>query len=69
MTVVQKETILLSSELYRGEKMSTRSLDHCACGHNREEHHNFDGECQDCKCEVFHRNINTSNLIAEVSNN
>ena len=49
--------------------MSTRSLDHCACGHNREDHDNFNGECEDCKCEVFHRNINTSNLIVEISNN
>ena len=49
--------------------MSTRSIDHCTCGHNREDHHNFNGECEDCKCEAFHRNINTSNLIVEISNN
>ena len=49
--------------------MSGRSIDHCTCGHNLEDHYNFDGECEDCKCEVFHRNINTSNLIVEISNN
>ncbi len=49
--------------------MSTRSLDLCSCGHSREKHDNFDGACKDCKCEVFHRNINTGKLIIEISNN
>ena len=68
---LNEEVILLLSlqKILRGEKMSTRSLDHCACGHNREDHDNFNGECEDCKCEVFHRNINTSNLIVKNSNN
>jgi hypothetical protein len=48
--------------------MSGRSIDHCTCGHNREDHHNFNGECLDCKREVFHRNINTSSVV-EISNN
>ncbi|MHA1615329.1 MAG: hypothetical protein ACTSYJ_10825, partial [Candidatus Thorarchaeota archaeon] len=62
--------LLLSlQKILRGEKMSTRSLDHCSCGHSRENHDNFDGECEDCKCEVFHRNINTGKLIVEISNN
>jgi hypothetical protein len=55
--------------LQRGEKMSTRSLDRCTCGHNRKDHDNFDSECEECKCEVFHRNINTGKPIVEISNN
>lgn len=66
---LEKLMIHLLSKTYRGEKMSGRSIDHCTCGHNREDHHNFNGECEDCKCEVFHRNINTGNLIVENSNN
>ena len=45
--------------------MSTRSLDQCTCGHNREEHENFDGECEECKCEIYHRSILLENSRAE----
>ena len=68
---LNEEVILLLSlqKILRGEKMSTRSLDLCSCGHSREKHDNFDGACEDCDCEVFHRNINTGKLIVEISNN
>ncbi len=42
--------------------MSTSSSDHCTCGHNRENHDNFDGECENCKCAVFHRGIRTLDM-------
>ena len=45
--------------------MSTRSFDHCTCGHIRESHDNFDGECENCKCEVFHRSILMKRISAE----
>lgn len=57
--------IIVIPKIYRGEKMSTRSLDHCTCGHNRESHNNFDGECEECKCEVFHRGMRMKNMPAE----
>ncbi|MCK5264040.1 MAG: hypothetical protein KAR03_00400 [Candidatus Thorarchaeota archaeon] len=37
--------------------MSTRSLDHCTCGHNRKNHVEFDGGCDKCNCDVFHRGM------------
>jgi len=37
--------------------MSTRSYDHCTCGHNREKHSDFQNECASCKCIQFSRNI------------
>ena len=37
--------------------MSTRSYDHCSCGHIRENHDNFDGECEKCGCDEFRRSI------------
>ena len=37
--------------------MSTRSFDHCTCGHNRENHVDFDGGCDKCNCDVFHRSM------------
>ena len=49
----------------RGEKMSTRSYDHCTCGHTRKDHTNFDGECNVCKCGVFHRGMRKQNLLVD----
>ena len=37
--------------------MSTRLLDHCRCGHKRESHDNFNGNCKSCGCDVFHRGM------------
>ena len=47
--------------------MSARSFDHCTCGHNRENHDNFNGECEKCKCEVFHRGMRIENIVADQS--
>ena len=49
----------------RGEIMSIRSIDHCSCGHNRENHDNFNGECEEYQCKTFHREIRTKNIVAE----
>ena len=46
--------------------MSARSFDHCTCGHNRENHDNFNGECEKCKCEVFHRGMRIENIVAKI---
>ena len=61
--LVEETIILLPSEIYRGEKMSTRSYDHCTCGHSRENHDNFDGECKKCNCGVFHRGMRIQSLL------
>jgi len=45
--------------------MSTRSFDHCTCGHIRESHVNFDSECEKCNCEEFHRSIGMKKIPAE----
>jgi hypothetical protein len=63
--LVEEMILLLPLESYRGEKMSTRSYDHCTCGHKRENHDNFDGECQKCDCDVFHRGIRMPSLVID----
>ena len=45
--------------------MSTRSYDHCICGHNRENHDDFEGDCKKCKCDVFHRSIHIHTSLVE----
>jgi hypothetical protein len=47
--------------------MSTRSYDHCSCGHIRKRHENFDGECEKCSCDVFHRSMRTKNYPSNYS--
>jgi hypothetical protein len=63
--LVKETMILLPSKTYRGEKMSTRSYDHCTCGHKRENHDNFEGNCKECNCGVFHRGIHMQNLVID----
>ena len=45
--------------------MSTRTYDHCTFGHNRKDHEDFQGECENCKCDVFHRSMYIHSLLVE----